>query len=93
MDGSDSPYDSSLDRMLDVYAARISKLESDLAKARADLLVCQQANKECLRELSEAIADCKIVCHRWMISFASYVHDGRPPQKIINRYLPKEQRR
>lgn len=86
MDGSDSPYDSSLDRMLDIYAARISKLEIELSKARSDLLLCNEANKECLRELSEAIADCKIVCH-------SYVHDGRPPQKIINRYLPKEQRR
>lgn len=78
--------DGALDRMFDLYAARISKLESDLAAARADLLVCQQANKDCLRELSEAIADCKIVCH-------SYVHDSRPPQEIINRYLPKGERR
>ena len=82
MDGNDSPYDSSLDRMLDLYAARISKLESDLAKARADLLLCNEANKECLRELSEAIADCKIACH-------AYVTGNDIPKKIVKRYLPE----
>jgi len=83
MDGSDSPYDSSLDRMLDIYAARISKLEIELSKARSDLLLCNEANKECLRELSEAIADCKICCH-------AYATGNDVPKKIMRRYLPKE---
>lgn len=43
MDGSDSPYDSSLDRMLDLYAARIAKLEKDLSMARAEIAALREA--------------------------------------------------
>ncbi len=79
---SEAALDSALDRMLDLYVARISKLESDLAMVRADLLLCNEANKECLRELSGAIADCKIACH-------AYITGNDIPKKIIKRYLPE----